>query len=221
MQPRAASCAALQSERLRSIMVMIANRIRGVAWRSGSMPRADSRPRRRSEVSSLSHRVERVAHQTPAHRAGAGGAYLNRVLGRPHRHLRGVGERGVPRADPRIRVDDHRDTRAAWWGRPIALHGVRRAVVPVIGGLLAGLAVQYGAALISATRSVDSSWKPSPSGDGITAGLDRRPRSQRSLLTIASGGSIGREGPMVQPGRADRFQVPRRSWNRARQPWGP
>lgn len=82
-------------------------------------------------------------------------------------------------------------------GAAIALPGIRRAVVPVIGGLLAGLVIQYGAALISAKRSVDY-MEAVAVGDGIIAARPTLIRSVSSLLTIASGGSIGREGPMVQ-----------------------
>jgi CIC family chloride channel protein len=79
----------------------------------------------------------------------------------------------------------------------IELHGVRRAVVPVIGGLAAGLVIQYGAALISTKRSIDY-MEAVAVGDGIISARPTLIRSLSSLLTIASGGSIGREGPMVQ-----------------------
>ncbi len=77
------------------------------------------------------------------------------------------------------------------------LHGVRRAIVPVIGGLFAGMVVQYGAALLSAKRSVDY-MEAVAVGDGVISARPTLIRSISSLLTIASGGSIGREGPMVQ-----------------------
>jgi CIC family chloride channel protein len=79
----------------------------------------------------------------------------------------------------------------------IELHGVRRAIVPVIGGLAAGLVLQYGAALVSAKRSIDY-MEAVAVGDGVIAARPTLIRSISSLLTIASGGSIGREGPMVQ-----------------------
>lgn len=79
----------------------------------------------------------------------------------------------------------------------IELHGVRRAIVPVIGGLAAGLVLQYGAALVSAKRSIDY-MEAVAVGDGVIAAKPALIRSISSLLTIASGGSIGREGPMVQ-----------------------
>ncbi len=77
------------------------------------------------------------------------------------------------------------------------LHGVRRAIVPVIGGLAAGLVIQYGAAWVAARRSVDY-MEAVAVGDGVIAARPTLIRSISSLLTIASGGSIGREGPMVQ-----------------------
>jgi CIC family chloride channel protein len=82
-------------------------------------------------------------------------------------------------------------------GAAIELHGVRRAIVPVIGGLAAGLVLQYGAALVSAKRSIDY-MEAVAVGDGVIAARPTLIRSISSLLTIASGGSIGREGPMVQ-----------------------
>jgi chloride channel protein, CIC family len=77
------------------------------------------------------------------------------------------------------------------------LHGVRRAIVPVIGGLAAGLVIQYGAAWVASRRSVDY-MEAVAVGDGVIAARPTLIRSVSSLLTIASGGSIGREGPMVQ-----------------------
>jgi CIC family chloride channel protein len=77
------------------------------------------------------------------------------------------------------------------------LHGVRRAIVPVIGGLAAGLVIQYGAAWVASRRSVDY-MEAVAVGDGVISARPTLIRSVSSLLTIASGGSIGREGPMVQ-----------------------
>ncbi len=77
------------------------------------------------------------------------------------------------------------------------LHGVRRAIVPVIGGLAAGLVIQYGAAWVASRRSIDY-MEAVAVGDGVISARPTLIRSLSSLLTIASGGSIGREGPMVQ-----------------------
>jgi CIC family chloride channel protein len=76
-------------------------------------------------------------------------------------------------------------------------HGVRRALVPVIGGLAAGLVLQYGRALVAAKRNVDY-MEAVAVGDGVIGARPTLLRSLSSLLSIASGGSIGREGPMVQ-----------------------
>ena len=77
------------------------------------------------------------------------------------------------------------------------LHGVRRAIVPVVGGLAAGLVIQYGAVWVASRRSVDY-MEAVAVGDGVISARPTLIRSVSSLLTIASGGSIGREGPMVQ-----------------------
>jgi CIC family chloride channel protein len=77
------------------------------------------------------------------------------------------------------------------------LHGVRRAIVPVVGGLAAGLVIQYGAAWMASRRSIDY-MEAVAVGDGVISAWPTLVRSLSSLLTIASGGSIGREGPMVQ-----------------------
>ncbi|HEX4151602.1 MAG TPA: ClcB-like voltage-gated chloride channel protein [Steroidobacteraceae bacterium] len=77
------------------------------------------------------------------------------------------------------------------------LHGWHRAIVPVIGGLAAGLVIQYGTAWVAGRRSIDY-MEAVAVGDGVIAARPTLIRSVSSLLTIASGGSIGREGPMVQ-----------------------
>ncbi len=75
--------------------------------------------------------------------------------------------------------------------------GIRRAIVPVIGGLGAGLVLQYGAKFFGANRAVDY-MEAVVVGDGVIAARPTLLRSVSSLLSIGSGGSIGREGPMVQ-----------------------
>jgi len=72
-----------------------------------------------------------------------------------------------------------------------------RLAVPAVGGLLAGLALHFGARYVGNTR-------PSESMEAITIGtgvIRTRPTLLRilsSVFSIASGGSIGREGAMVQ-----------------------
>jgi chloride channel protein, CIC family len=75
--------------------------------------------------------------------------------------------------------------------------GIRRAIVPVIGGLGAGLVLQYGNKFLGLQRSVDY-MEAVVVGDGVIGARPSFVRSISSLLSIASGGSIGREGPMVQ-----------------------
>jgi len=75
-----------------------------------------------------------------------------------------------------------------WW---------ERIFVPVIGGLLAGLVMHYGARALQASRAVDY-MEAIVVGNGVIGARSTLIRSVASLFTIASGGSIGREGPMVQ-----------------------
>jgi CIC family chloride channel protein len=97
------------------------------------------------------------------------------------------------------------------------LQGWHRAITPMIGGVAAGLVLHYGARLLGRRRSVDY-MEAVVVGDGTIAARPTLVRSLSSLLTIGSGGSIGREGPMVQLaallgsklGFASRAPVPRR-----------
>ena len=97
------------------------------------------------------------------------------------------------------------------------LQGWHRALTPVIGGIAAGLVLHYGGRLYGRRRSVDY-MEAVVVGDGIRAARPSIVRSLSSLFTISSGGSIGREGPMVQLaallgsklGLASRAPVPRR-----------
>ncbi len=75
-----------------------------------------------------------------------------------------------------------------WW---------ERILVPVIGGLLAGLVMHYGSRALQARRAVDY-MEAIVVGNGVIGARATLIRSVASLFTIASGGSIGREGPMVQ-----------------------
>ncbi|MFO1401934.1 MAG: ClcB-like voltage-gated chloride channel protein [Steroidobacteraceae bacterium] len=72
-----------------------------------------------------------------------------------------------------------------------------RVAVPVVGGLLAGAVLQFGRRLVDARRAVDY-MESVVVGDGAIAARPTLLKSLASLLSIASGGSIGREGPMVQ-----------------------
>jgi CIC family chloride channel protein len=73
----------------------------------------------------------------------------------------------------------------------------QRVLVPVIGGLLAGFTLHFGARALQSRRAVDY-MEAIVVGNGVIGARATVIRSVASLLTIGSGGSIGREGPMVQ-----------------------
>jgi chloride channel protein, CIC family len=76
----------------------------------------------------------------------------------------------------------------AWW---------HRAIVPVIGGLLAGLVLHLLGRRLASAHAVDY-MEAVLVGDGRIGFRATLVNALSSLLTIASGGSIGREGAMVQ-----------------------
>jgi CIC family chloride channel protein len=79
-------------------------------------------------------------------------------------------------------------SRLVWW---------HRAIVPVIGGLLSGWVLYVlGSRFVS--LKVTDYMEAVLVGDGRISLRGTLLRSASSLLTIASGGSIGREGSMVQ-----------------------
>ncbi len=98
-----------------------------------------------------------------------------------------------------------------------ALPDWRRLVTPVVGGVAAGLVLLLGGRMLGKRRSVDY-MEAVVVGDGTIAARPTLVRSLSSLFTIGSGGSIGREGPMVQLaallgaklGLLSRAPVPRR-----------
>jgi chloride channel protein, CIC family len=77
------------------------------------------------------------------------------------------------------------------------LQGWHRVAAPMLGGLSAGLVLHLGAKFLDRRRSVDY-MEAVVVGDGAIAARPTLLRSLSSLFTIGSGGSIGREGPMVQ-----------------------
>jgi CIC family chloride channel protein len=79
-------------------------------------------------------------------------------------------------------------TELPWWSR---------ILVPVLGGLSAGLVIHVGGRLLKARRAIDY-MEAIVVGNGVIGVRATLIRSLSSLFTIASGGSIGREGPMVQ-----------------------
>jgi chloride channel protein, CIC family len=72
-----------------------------------------------------------------------------------------------------------------------------RALVPVVGGVLAGTVLYLAGRAMRSPRAVDY-MEAVLVGDGRIGFRSTLVNSLSSLITIASGGSIGREGPMVQ-----------------------
>ena len=75
-----------------------------------------------------------------------------------------------------------------WW---------HRMVIPIAGGLLAGLILHWAGRVLTVPRAVDY-MEAVLVGDGRIGFRTTLLSSLSSLCSIASGGSIGREGPMVQ-----------------------
>lgn len=94
---------------------------------------------------------------------------------------------------------------------------VVRMIVPIAGGLVAGFVLRAGFRFAGRRRNVDY-MEAVVVGDGVIAARPTLLRSLSSLVSIASGGSIGREGPMVQlaalvgskAGLVGRVPLPRR-----------
>jgi chloride channel protein, CIC family len=82
----------------------------------------------------------------------------------------------------------HAASDLAWW---------HRALVPPVGGLLAGIVLLLAGRAFTSSRAVDY-MEAVLVGDGRIGFRATLGKSISSLLVIASGGSIGREGPMVQ-----------------------
>ncbi|WP_416238658.1 chloride channel protein, partial [Raoultella planticola] len=66
-----------------------------------------------------------------------------------------------------------------------------------VGGLLAGITLQVGLKWIPRKGSEDY-MEAIAVGDGVLSARQSLVRSASSLCSVASGASIGREGPMVQ-----------------------
>ena len=75
-----------------------------------------------------------------------------------------------------------------WWGR---------LLMPTAGGLLAGSILLFGQKWSTAGKSADF-MEAVVLGNGVIRARATVVKSLSSLVTISSGGSIGREGPMVQ-----------------------
>jgi CIC family chloride channel protein len=79
-------------------------------------------------------------------------------------------------------------TTLPWWGR---------LLMPAAGGLVAGLILLFGQKWSTAGKSADF-MEAVVLGNGVIRMRATVVKSLSSLVTISSGGSIGREGPMVQ-----------------------
>jgi CIC family chloride channel protein len=90
-------------------------------------------------------------------------------------------------ADSRLPIEQAAET-LAWW---------HRMLVPTIGGVLAGLALHFGARFVREKDSTDY-MEAIAIGDGEIPTRPTLVKILSSVFTIASGGSIGREGAMVQ-----------------------
>jgi CIC family chloride channel protein len=82
-------------------------------------------------------------------------------------------------------------------GAATSLPAWARLLMPTTGGLIAGLILFFGPRWSQAQRSADY-MEVIVLGNGIMRVRDTVVKSVSSLVTISSGGSIGREGPMVQ-----------------------
>jgi CIC family chloride channel protein len=90
-------------------------------------------------------------------------------------------------ADSRLPIEEAADS-LLWW---------HRMLVPAIGGILAGLALYFGGRWVKGQRSTDF-MEAITIGDGEIRSRPTLVKILSSVFTIASGGSIGREGAMVQ-----------------------
>jgi chloride channel protein, CIC family len=91
-----------------------------------------------------------------------------------------------------------------------------RLVIPAIGGLIAGLIIYFGSRFRGQVTTTDY-MEAVVLGDGRLSTRQSLVKSLSALFTISSGGSIGREGPLVQlsamvaslAGRLQRWTTPR------------
>jgi len=90
-------------------------------------------------------------------------------------------------AGSRLAIEEAADT-LSWW---------HRMLVPTIGGILAGLALHFGARFLKGKGSTDY-MEAITIGDGEIPTKPTLVKSLSSVFSISSGGSIGREGAMVQ-----------------------
>jgi CIC family chloride channel protein len=82
-------------------------------------------------------------------------------------------------------------------GAATSLPWYGRLLIPTVGGLLAGSILMWGRSWSAAGKSLDF-MEVVVIGNGVMRVRATLIKSLSSLVTISSGGSIGREGPMVQ-----------------------
>jgi CIC family chloride channel protein len=93
----------------------------------------------------------------------------------------------------------------------------QRLITPTLGGALAGAIILYGMRFSRGTKSTDY-MEAIVLGEGNVPFRTSLVKSASALFTIATGGSIGREGPLVQlaamiasiPGRLRHWPAPRK-----------
>jgi CIC family chloride channel protein len=98
-----------------------------------------------------------------------------------------------------------------------AMPGWQRLATPVLGGALAGATIVFGMRFSRQSKSTDY-MEAIVLGEGNVPLRSSLVKSASALFTIAAGGSIGREGPLVQlaavvaslPGRFRHWPAPRR-----------
>ena len=98
-----------------------------------------------------------------------------------------------------------------------AMNPWQRLITPAVGGALAGATILYGMRLSKQKNSTDY-MEAVVLGEGNVPFRSSLVKSASALLTIATGGSIGREGPLVQlaavlaslPGRFRHWAPPRK-----------
>lgn len=73
-----------------------------------------------------------------------------------------------------------------------------RLATPILGGLIAGVILQHGMRLAKGRRRTTDYMEAVTVGDGFISIRASLVKSSSSLFSIGSGGSIGREGAMVQ-----------------------
>lgn len=93
----------------------------------------------------------------------------------------------------------------------------QRLITPALGGIVAGLILHFGSKLLSSRKNTTDYMEAVVLGDGALSFRSSITKILSSMFSIASGASIGREGPMVQLAALLASLVGRaRSWSIAR-----